>query len=367
MATLTLRGTKGSKLTHTELDNNLTALNNAKLETTGGTLTGDLVVPSLNGGPLAGLRNKIINGNFDIWQRGTSFTTPNNVYTADRFLSSVSGGGTLTREAFTLGQTDVPGEPTYFVRLAASTTGGANLIAQRIEDVRTLAGKVVTLSFWVKGPNGATTLSDYPQIRQNFGSGGSTEVNVNGSAVTFTGSWQKVVQTFTLPSIAGKTIGVGSHLVVYPVRFASQAITVDVAQVQLEEGPIATPFEQRPIGLELALCRRYYQRFPEQGLDATGKSIAIVTGASTTLGLAVIPLPVPMRIVPLLEQTGVSTDYVLYRTTSSALSGVPSIDSSSTTQAAIVQCPATYSPTSGLTFRLNTATTNAYLGLSAEL
>ena len=40
---------------------------------TGDTMTGDLTVPSLNGGPLAGLRNQIINGDFRVWQRGETF------------------------------------------------------------------------------------------------------------------------------------------------------------------------------------------------------------------------------------------------------------------------------------------------------
>ena len=109
-------------------------------------------VANLNGGPLAGFRNRIINGNFDFWQRGASFT--GSEYGADRWFSArVGTTHTATRQAFTLGQTAVPGEPTYFCRTVVSSVAGAGNVAilvQRIEDVRTFAGQQVTLSFWAK-------------------------------------------------------------------------------------------------------------------------------------------------------------------------------------------------------------------------
>lgn len=111
---------------------------------------------SINSGPLAGFRNAIINGNFDIWQRGTSFSaTDSETYICDRWLYYKDVGGTLdiTRESFTLGQTDVPGEPTYFLRFDQSVGGSGgtrNDLIQRIEGVRTFAGQEVTLSFYAK-------------------------------------------------------------------------------------------------------------------------------------------------------------------------------------------------------------------------
>ena len=107
---------------------------------------------SSNSGPLAGFRNRIINGNFDIWQRGTSFT--DSEYGADRWLHErVGTTQSATRQAFTLGQTDVPGEPTYFCRTVVSSVAGAGnfcVLTQYIENVRTFAGQQVTVSFWAK-------------------------------------------------------------------------------------------------------------------------------------------------------------------------------------------------------------------------
>jgi hypothetical protein len=109
-------------------------------------------IASINGGPLAGFRNRIINGNFDFWQRGTSFT--GDEYGADRWgHARVGTTHTATRQAFTLGQTAVPGEPTYFCRTVVVTSSGASnyaILVQRIEDVRTFAGQQVTVSFWAK-------------------------------------------------------------------------------------------------------------------------------------------------------------------------------------------------------------------------
>ena len=73
--------------------------------------------------PISNSRNRIINGGFDIWQRGTSFNVGNNVggYTADRWQLWDNGGvgsaGVISRQTFTPGQTEVAGNPKYFFRL----------------------------------------------------------------------------------------------------------------------------------------------------------------------------------------------------------------------------------------------------------
>jgi hypothetical protein len=138
-----------STLSTTNLKNPASSSNNIVLGADGSV---SLELSSLNGGALAGFRNRIINGDFDFWQRGTSFT--GNEYGADRwFHNRVGTTHTVTRQPFTLGQTDVPNEPTYYCRTVVSSVAGAGnyaVLFQRIEDVRTFAGQQVTVSFWAK-------------------------------------------------------------------------------------------------------------------------------------------------------------------------------------------------------------------------
>ena len=232
--------------------NAFTDTKNTKLD---GIETGATATPALPG------RNVIINGSFDIWQRGTSFSNPSNTYTADRFLV-VPGGGTtgdtVSQQTFTPGQTDVPGEPTYFLRFAAGATSGNRMVHQRVEDVRTFAGQTCTLSFYAKA---SVAHSSSVEFGQNFGSGGSSTVVPSAVSYTMSTSWQKFTFTITLPSIAGKTIGTSSYLYIAVLRsLGASSVSIDIAQVQLEKGPTATEFERRFFAEELELCKRYFER-----------------------------------------------------------------------------------------------------------
>jgi len=226
-------------------------------------------------------RNKLINGGFDIWQRGTSQTS--NGYGSDDRWSNENLGSTKTasRQTFTLGQTDVPNNPKYWARtVVASVAGAGNYCSkiQRIESVYTLAGQTATLSFWAKAD---ASKNMAVELVQWFGTGGSPSSAVTGLGVTtcaLTTSWQRFTVTVTLPSISGKVLGSGNddHLALifwmdagssFNARTNSlgqQSGTFDIANVQLEAGSAPTPFESRPIGTELALCQRYYEALPYQ-------------------------------------------------------------------------------------------------------
>ena len=257
-------------------------------------------VSSINGGPLAGMRNAIINGNFDHWQRGTSFSNPvSPSYQADRWQTLVDGSGatrTISRQSFTIGQSDVPGEPTYFIKYNQSVAGSGQTIhifRQPIESVRTFAGQQITVSFYAKAAS-ATTLPSV-QIAQFFGTGGSPSATVFttvASNVSITTSWQRFTYSVTLPSISGKTIGSdGNDWVSLSFNLPLNAtFNIDIAQVQVEAGPVATPFERRPIGTELTLCQRYFQQTTAfAGVTSSGNELNVSGSA---------PFYVPMRANP---------------------------------------------------------------------
>jgi hypothetical protein len=211
----------------------------------------------------AGRKNLIINGRFDFWQRGTSFTGTE--YTADRWQQSLSGGtATVSRQAFTLGQTEVPGNPTYYLQQSCSVGNGNCGIDQKIEDVRTGAGGPVTISFWAKGTNPGIGYWSM-QLWQRFGSGGSPSGTVqNNKQLTVTSDWKKYSFTYELASISGKTLGTANNsnlnLIIRQNESDSStsAWELNIANVQVEFGKNATEFEHRSYGEELALCQRYY-------------------------------------------------------------------------------------------------------------
>lgn len=261
-------------------------------------------------GNYAAGKNVIINGDFRIWQRGTSFSNPSsNAYIADRFAVYYDGTGatrTLSQQTFTPGTAPVAGyEGQYFFRYAQTVAGSnntANLIYQRIEDVRVLAGQSAVLSFWAKAD---TTRTVTAGARQYFGSGGSGDVNTSftGSA-SLTTSWQRFTFTISVPSVSGKTIGTSSALEIQFFLPAGTTPTIDIWGVQLEAGSVATAFQTSTGTLagELAACQRYYQF-----IGGTASQFPIATGYASASSQSVrFPLqyPVQMRTAPVITKNG---------------------------------------------------------------
>ena len=205
-------------------------------------------------------RNIIINGNMEIAQRGTSQTTAG-YGTIDRFALSLSGAtATMTQESFTIGQTDVVGSD-KFLKLAVSTGNNNSGIYYKVEakDAFPVIGQKVTLSYYAKGTS--------PTAGLDVAIGwydGSTSSPYDTEIVTLTSSWTKYTHTFDVPSISGLTLtNAAAYLEVHWIQAdtdtGTAAYEVNLAQVQLELGTEATPFEHRSYGQELALCQRYYQ------------------------------------------------------------------------------------------------------------
>lgn len=276
-------------------------------------MPGKLIVDEIEdsgGTSVIGKKNYIINGNFDIWQRGTSLSSQTSAkYLADRWENqSGAGGGTysVSRQNFTVGQTDVPNNPYYYLDYSTSVAGTNSRIEQAVEDVRNLAGETVTLSFWAKYTTNAPT--DFSIVfSQQFGSGGSSAVNTSVTGNTVTTSWQKITATVTLPSISGKTIGTGSYLDIRPFQNTNtETFDIQIAQVQLEKGSVATDFEYRHIGEELHLCQRYYHQ--------SQNGIAYNDGGSyfgTTTAKVWYEFPVEMRVDPTISFGGSASNYTV--------------------------------------------------------
>jgi hypothetical protein len=286
----------------------------AYLPIAGGQLTGDLTVPSLNGGQLAGMRNLLINGDLRIDQRyggvNQSPVVGGTSYLGDRWLFNGSqpgkfqgqqGTGTALGFPYNLGASVI----------AAYTplTGDYFCISQAIEGLNvghlmwgTASAKPVTLSFWIYSSIAGTHSGAVVNKAGTRGYPFSFTIPV-ASTWTFipgitipgdvTGTWvtdntASILLRFNLG--AGSTflgaanawgtvnaMGVTGSVQVVATASANLALT----GVQLEMGSVATPFERRPIGTELVLCQRYFQKLGGGGAVIGAQGYA---GAITTFG-----------------------------------------------------------------------------------
>lgn len=258
------------------------------------------------------LRNYIINGAFDYWQRGTSFALNTTTYHTDRFLGAVSadGGtaatGTVSRQSLTVGLTGVEDQE-YYLRINNTTVGsslGNNsfyVLGQRIEDVRTLSGKTITVSVWMAAST-AKQVALYGA--QSFGVGGSATVYINCSSngiKTLTSTVTRYDFTVTVPSILGKTIGANSCLELglffqagstqmsaygYPAASLGwgAAGNIDIVRFQVTEGDVVgVPFSRagQTLSQELSLCHRYYEVFDVGSADQAIPASVAYSAANT--------------------------------------------------------------------------------------
>ena len=278
-------------------------------------------------------RQAIINGNFDIWQRGISFTPLDvtSVYLADKFASYIDkNGGTLPTLSYSR-QLQTSGAlqgSYYFLRLttngAGTSLGNSSIgeIFHKMENgVRNLCGngKKVTVSFYAKSNIANKRLGVY--IQQDYGTGGSptSTETITGSIVTLTSSWVKYSFTFTTNTLSGKTFGTNNNdsiILIIENMFGSTIATshyggggaetyvgsgnIDMAQIQLCSGDISLPFQPKSYEDEIRACRRYC--FQISG-DAYSH-FAPAQNISTTIGTGQLIFPVEMRTTPTLESAG---------------------------------------------------------------
>jgi hypothetical protein len=312
--------------------------------------------------PYQGFRNKIINGDFSIWQRNTitSFSSTPFIGAADRWYSASNvpfGNAYVSRE--TLAPGTIPGYEAQYFLGSINYYNQSNVFSQRIEDVRTLAGRTVTLSFWVNNFGYGNTFIT-SSLTQNFGTGGSTAVQTNFSNVTTTSGWSRVSRTLTLPSISGKTVGANSYLQL--ALNTNGHYFVGIAGVQLEQGSVATPFEQRSLGVEQFLCDRYYQAYKG---DATNvNQIGFGNGYNATSVYPQVKLRQQMRVKP----TAITFGSLRVNDVTSAINVTNAVLEQSGVDGCRINCTIASGGVQYRGYGLETQiTASAVLGFSAEL
>lgn len=359
-------------------------------------------------GAALGFRNKIIGGDFTTnpWQRGTSFTGPTGAYTSDRFYCGNSTTGVVnvlkTADAPTAAQAGVFTQHCMHVdtTTAAGSISGANTcgISQPIEGLNIAccgfgqAGiRYVTLSFWHKHTKTGTYCVSFRNSAIN-------RSYVAEYVQDVTNTWEKAVITIPVDTagtwLYDNGIGLnirfaiadGSTYHTSPnswsagnyVATANQVNALDntandfkLALIQLEAGSVATPFETRSVGQELALCQRYYYRITPGAVSMNLCSSCYA--ATTTSAGAIGHFPTSMRIAPTaLEQSGTANHYQISSGVwgNISCSAVPTYGSVTTVNNWFVNITVASGLTAGQAGYFRTDSTNgaaAYLGWSAEL
>ena len=351
-----------------------------------------------NTGMTVGFRNRIINGAMGIDQRnaGATVNQINGAFNLDRWSGNSYNGGAATGK-FSVGQSGTA--PTGFsnsllvtsLSASATTTSDIYNIEQKIEGFNfadfmygTANAQTLTLSFWVRS-----------SITGTFG--GALKNSARNRAYPFTytinsaNAWEQktlVIGGDTSGTWVGSTNGVGlwvsfglgvgtsftepSGLWGGGDQFSADGCvslistngaTWYITGVQLEKGNIATSFDVRPYGTELALCQRYYQQW---GGNSVNERLSVGFNYSTTQARTIVPLIVTMRSTPTLTVSAAADWAIEGFSTFVACTSV-SLDQPSPRVAAI-----NFNVASGLTAGQGvqvaaSSNINSRLNLSAEL
>ena len=296
----------------------------------------------LTNSQIGGRRNMIINGDMQVAQRGTSFTSTADLYTLDRFAI---GHGSPVNAMTVTQETDAPSGFKYSLKVltgtgASASTGGYAVLRQAIEgqdmyhlNFGTSSAKTIAISFYVKS---SLTGTFAVSIRNQAGNRAFASTYTINSANTW--EYKTVI-------IAGDTsgtwatdngiglhvhfdLGVGSNFDIATGAWTAGSnmfggeSTVKLTEttnatwfltgLQVEVNSQATPYEHRSFGEELALCQRYYTVIAD-GAIASGFcpiGVGVIYNSSTVY--CTIELPREMRTSPSIEIVDATNYYQLY-------------------------------------------------------
>jgi len=240
-------------------------------------------------------RNRIINGDLSVAQRGTSFTNvASETYTIDRWNMSYRAVGNAD-----IAQVD---NKTYKSLKVTNSNGSAQeiIMRYRVEDITQFHNDSFILSFFAKASTSCTLDT---RVFENYGSGGSTTVTAVASGSqnkTITTTRQRFTVTFTASDMSSKTIGTSNFLEInFSVSLASSA-NWEYDSVQLEQGTTASDFELIPFDVNLKRCQRYFETFPSNGGDGV---IGYGYGSGSDTARTMFPFKVTKRSAPTMSDS----------------------------------------------------------------
>jgi len=322
-------------------------------------------------GNFAAGKNTVINGAFQVWQRGTSIAVgAAQPYTADRWVgwrNALATGLTISRQT-----SDNDGSQ-YVCRVQrdSGNTSTQTIFfgyANETANVEPLQGQFVTVSFYArKGANFSDTTNSFLTAILLTGTSADTSITGLGTSVgslnaVLTTSWQRFSFT-TSAAIASTVLSMGVRFSYVPSGTAGAADFAEIDRVQIEAGSVATAFQTATgtIQGELAACQRYYFR----NTVPTATDIGYALGRSTTQADIVLPLPVTMRTNPTaIEYGGGTFNLTDPGVGSTNLTGFTFVHASY--QTARFRGDAASGLTQAKVYEIG-APTNGYIGFSAEL
>lgn len=241
--------------------------------------------------PFSGFKNYIINGGFNVWQRGTYFNNlPNGTYSADRWVVYDTTNDIIYNVIRNVGVFQGGYGATY----TWNSGTGTRSIVQFIENVTKFkVGTQVTISFEAYTDSTPYTIGVAIQgVKGKWAAATGESV----SNIKLTNIKTRYSVTLTVPDWTKLGIDYANlEDTMLAYKFIFQPTTNGknfiISKIQLEEGSVATPFENRPIGLELSLCQRYYWRTDNGGMVLNPVNVAVNMPVA-------IKFPVTMRVVP---------------------------------------------------------------------
>ena len=285
----------------------------AYVNISGDTMTGDLTVPSLNGGPLAGFRNALINGDYAIAQRYSNYPWTATGVQTNANPESLFGPDRWSTPQFREFQSRTERPSNFFVGSVQWRTGTqSNAVWNQVIELEgngtsvprndfLLGCDAWTISHWIFAADRNNFVCDVEYVNESYSPSVSQSIAAiadgDWQTVETQGDWIRVAASFSMSGVAAAPAGaLGVR-----VQFRNDG-NIRAVGAQFEPGSVATPFEQRPIGTELSLCQRYCNVI--RSTAAGGPTAAEGYQHDPTSFLALFHPPIPLRSSPTFSTQG---------------------------------------------------------------